>query len=210
MTRSEHRADGEIFPYVMYAPREMAKGLPLIVQLHGAGERGDGSEAELPKVDIHGLPKVLAETEFPCIAVIPQCPKTSFWAARVESVVRFIEQVAARYEVDRARIYLTGLSMGGYGTWYTAMASPCLFAAIAPVCGGGMAWNASVLRMPISVWHGAEDKTVSPYQSDEMVEKLRSLGRDVTYHRLDGVGHNVWEYAYTPALIDWFLSHRRK
>lgn len=209
MLRSEHRGKDEIFPYVMYAPSETTAGLPLIVQLHGAGERGDGSEAELPKVDIHGLPKVFMEADFPCVAVFPQCPRTSFWAARVESIVRFIEQIAEKYQLDRSRIYLTGLSMGGYGTWYTAMARPDLFAAIAPVCGGGMAWNASVLRMPISVWHGAEDKTVSPHQSDEMVEKLRSLGRDVTYHRLDGVAHNVWQHAYTPELVEWLLSHKK-
>ena len=210
MVKTEHRGDTEIFPYVMYAPETMEKGLPLIVQLHGAGERGNGSEAELPMVCTHGLPKVLAEADFPCIAVMPQCPKTSFWAARVESLVRFIEQIVSRYEIDPARVYLTGLSMGGFGTWYTAMARPDLFAAIVPVCGGGMAWNSSVLRMPISVWHGAQDKTVSPHQSDEMVEKLRLLGRDVTYHRLDGVAHNVWDYAYTPELVEWLLSKSKE
>jgi predicted peptidase len=115
----------------------------------------------------------------------------------------------AEYNIDEDRIYLTGLSMGGYGTWYTAMACPDRFAAIVPVCGGGMAWNAGVLKMPVWAFHGAEDKSVSPVQSDEMVAKLKSLGADVTYSRIDGVGHNVWENAYTEELIDWLLKIKK-
>ena len=112
--------------------------------------------------------------------------------------------------IDTNRIYLTGLSMGGYGTWFTAMARPDLFAAIAPVCGGGMAWNAGVLNMPVWVFHGAKDTTVSPTQSDEMVERLRALGKDVTYTRIEGVGHNAWDYAYNRELLAWLLSKKRE
>ena len=90
------------------------------------------------------------------------------------------------------------------------MAHPDLFAAIAPVCGGGMAWNAAVLKMPIWAFHGADDKVVSPNQTDEMVEKLKELNYDVTYTRVENVGHNVWENAYNKELIEWLLSKKRK
>jgi len=140
---------------------------------------------------------------------MPQCPENSFWAAKVESILKFIEQLTEEYNVDEDRIYLTGLSMGGFGTWFTAMASPEKFAAIAPVCGGGMAWNASVLKMPIWAFHGAEDSVVSVWQSDELVSKLKELNADVTYSRIAGVGHNVWENAYNKELLEWLLSKKR-
>ncbi|MBQ3554405.1 MAG: prolyl oligopeptidase family serine peptidase [Clostridia bacterium] len=209
MNRTEHREEKYIFPFVEYAPEEKKANLPLVIQLHGAGERGEGGE-DLEKVDVHGFSKYLKEAEYECIVVMPQCPKNTFWAARVESIVRFIEQLIHEYGADKDRVYLTGLSMGGYGTWFTSMARPDLFAAIAPVCGGGMAWNADVLKMPVWAFHGAEDPTVSVTQSDEMVARLKELGRDVTYTRLAGVGHNAWDYAYNKELLDWLLSKKRQ
>ena len=210
MKRTEHREGKWKFPFVKYAPTEAAsdKKLPLIIQLHGAGERGEGKD-DLSLVDVHGFSKIINDREYDCVFVMPQCPINSFWAARVESILAFIEQLVAEYNIDEDRIYLTGLSMGGYGTWYTAMACPDRFAAIVPVCGGGLAWNAGVLKMPVWAFHGAEDKSVSPVQSDEMVAKLKALGADVTYSRIDGVGHNVWENAYTEELIDWFLKIKK-
>ena len=209
MKRIEHNESGWIFPFVEYTPTEKSKGkLPLIIQLHGAGERGEGN-GDLSLVDVHGFSKMLQNGEYPCLFVMPQCPKNSFWAARVESVKAFIEQIKQAYPVDEDRVYLTGLSMGGYGTWYTAMAYPSLFAAIAPVCGGGMAWNAGVLTMPVWAFHGSDDTTVSPTQSDEMVAALRKKERDVTYTRMDGVGHGVWVYAYNETLYHWLTEKKR-
>ena len=205
MIRTEHREDKWLFPFVEYSPTHKSGALPLIIQLHGAGERGDGSDLSL--VDVHGFSKVIADKEIPCIFVMPQCPTESFWAARVESIIAFIGQLVEEFHVDADKICLTGLSMGGYGTWYTAMARPDLFSAIAPVCGGGMAWNAGVLKMPIWAFHGACDTVVSPTQSDEMVEKLKAVGADVRYSRVEGVGHNVWEHAYNEELLSWLLEH---
>lgn len=209
MNRIEHREDKWIFPFVEYSNIPSDKKLPLIIQLHGAGERGLGKD-DLHKVDVHGFSKVIKDKALDCIIIMPQCPPDTFWAARVESIVKFIEQLIQEYSVDEDRVYLTGLSMGGYGTWFTAMARPDLFAAIAPVCGGGMAWNAGVLKMPIWTFHGSEDDVVSPYQTDEMVKKLKELDADVTYTRIDGVGHNVWENAYDERLLEWLLSKKRK
>ena len=205
MIRTEHRESTWEFPFVKYSCDKNDKKLPLIIQLHGAGERGYGKD-DLKKVDVHGFSKILENSEYECMVVMPQCPVNSFWAARVESIVRFIKQLTETYNVDEDKIYLTGLSMGGFGTWYTAMAHPELFAAIVPICGGGMAWNAGVLKMPIWVFHGELDDLVSPTQSDEMVDSLKAHGADVKYTRLEGVGHNVWDYTYDDELMKWLLS----
>ena len=205
MMRTEHKGGDWTFSFVAYEPSEKKDALPLVIQLHGAGERGD----DLSLMDVHGFSHLLQEKDYPCLVIMPQCPKDTFWAARVESLVAFVEQLKAAYPVDPDRVYLTGLSMGGYGTWYTAMARPDLFAAIAPMCGGGMAWNAHTLTMPVWAFHGVDDPSVSVTQSDEMVERLKQHGRDVTYTRMDGVGHNVWQYGYTDTLMQWLLSHKR-
>lgn len=209
MKRIEHREDKWIFPFVEYSKVTENEKMPLIIQLHGAGERGNGRE-ELEKVDVHGFSKYLKNAQHNCIVVMPQCPENTFWAARVESIIKFIEQLIAEYNVDEEKVYLTGLSMGGYGTWFTSMARPDLFAAIAPVCGGGMAWNAGVLKMPIWAFHGVDDDIVSVNQSDEMVSKLRECGADITYSRIEGIGHNVWEKAYNKELIEWLLNKNRR
>ena len=209
MKRIEHRDEKWIFSFVEYSGENKNEKMPLIVQLHGAGERGNGQD-ELERVDVHGFSKYLKDAEHDCIVVMPQCPENSFWAAKVESIVKFIEQLIKEYDVDEDRVYLTGLSMGGFGTWYTAMARPDLFAAIAPVCGGGMAWNAEVLTMPVWAFHGSADPVVSVNQSDEMVEKLKELGADVKYTRVEGEGHGVWERTYDKELIEWLLSKKKK
>ena len=157
-------------------------------------------------MDVHGFSALLQKQDYPCIAVMPQCPKDTFWAARVESIIEFVAQLKAHFPVDESRVFLTGLSMGGFGTWFTAMARPDLFAAIAPVCGGGMPWNAGVLTMPVWAFHGAIDDVVTPRHSDEMVEKLKALDADVTYTKVEDVGHNVWDYAYNEKLLNWLLS----
>lgn len=208
MNRIEHREEKWEFPFVEYSCNSKNEKLPLIVQLHGSGERGNGRE-DLDKVDVHGFSKYLNSSEHNCIVIMPQCPENAFWPAKVESIVKFIEHLISEYNVDEDRVYLTGLSMGGYGTWFTAMARPDLFAAIAPVCGGGIAWYADLLKMPIWVFHGAQDDVVSPSQSDEMVDRLKACGADVTYSRIDGVGHNVWDMTYNKDLMGWLLSKKR-
>ncbi len=208
MNKTEHREEKWIFPFVEYCYADKTEKLPLIIQLHGAGERGEGGD-DLKLVEVHGFSEIMEKGEYKCRIIMPQCPKDTFWAARVESILKFIDQLKAEFNVDEDRIYLTGLSMGGFGTWYTAMAKPQLFAAIAPVCGGGMAWNAGVLTMPIWAFHGAIDDVVSPRHSDEMVEKLEATGADITYTKVEGVGHNVWDNAYNEELLNWLLSKKK-
>ena len=209
MNRIEHREEKWVFPFVEYSGGKSGEKRPLIIQLHGAGERGKGKE-DLEIVETYGFSEILCDMQSDLVVVMPQCPENTFWVARVESIIRFVKQITEEYNIDEDRVYLTGLSMGGYGTWFTAMACPDMFAAIAPMCGGGMAWNAEVLKMPVWAFHGAEDTIVSPYQTDEMVAKLQKLGSDVTYTRLDGVGHNVYETTYNLELLNWFLEKKRR
>ena len=208
MIRTEHREDKCEFPFVEYAPEQGGEKLPLMIQLHGAGERGKGEE-DLELVDVNGFSKYLKVNDVKCRFIMPQCPQNSFWAAKVESIISFIKRLIKEYNADETKVYLTGLSMGGFGTWYTAMAKPEMFAAIAPCCGGGMPWNASVLDMPIWAFHGSEDGTVNPFYSDDMVKALEDLNADVKYTKLDGVGHDAWDYAYNEELINWPLEKKR-
>ena len=207
MIRKEYFGN-EIFNYVEYTTAVMKEGLPIVFQLHGAGERGNTAE-ELSLVDVHGFAEFLQDNDRECIFVMPQCPKETFWTARVESIIKFIEEKIEFYKADRSRVYLTGISMGGYGTWLTAMDRQDLFAAIAPCCGGGMPWNADKITMPVWMIHGAADETVNVFYSDEIAEKLEAAGKDYIYTRLPGVHHNAWDYTYKAELIDWLLSKRK-
>ena len=201
--------DTQIFPYIAYIPENCSHHPALLLQLHGAGERGNGG-AELDRVLVHGLHKIVDDQNFEdCIIVMPQCPTDTFWAARVESIKRFIDQMVARFSIDTDRIYMCGLSMGGFGTWYTAMAYPQLFAAIAPCCGGGMAWNAGVLQMPIWTFHGLEDSVVSPGHTIEMIEALKPINPTLKYDLYENVGHDSWEKAFTMPTLTWLLAQKK-
>ena len=198
-----------IFPYIAYIPENCAAKPALLLHLHGAGERGNGAD-ELDKVLIHGFPKIVNDQNLQnCVLVMPQCPSNSFWSAKLESLRIFIDELIADYSIDTDRIYLCGLSMGGYGTWHAAMAYPELFAAIAPCCGGGMAWNAEVLNMPIWTFHGLEDTVVSPNQTLEMIESLKDRNPNFKYTLYEGVGHGSWEQAFSEELLQWLLAQHK-
>ena len=198
-----------MFPYIAYIPDNISEHPALLIQLHGAGERGNG-DAELEKVLVHGFCNIATDDNLrDCILVMPQCPTGTFWVAKIESIKAFIDRIALAFSIDLHRIYLCGLSMGGFGTWYTAMAYPQLFAAIAPCCGGGMAWNAKVLTMPIWTFHGLEDKVVSPNQTIEMIEALKNTNPQFKYNLYEGVAHNSWNRAFTEETLRWLLSHKK-
>lgn len=198
-----------IFPYIACIPDHISSHPALLIQLHGAGERGNGGD-DLEKVLVHGFSKIVNENNLKdCILVMPQCPVNSFWVARIESIQRFIAEMILKFSVDTRRVYLCGLSMGGFGTWYTAMAYPELFAAIAPCCGGGMAWNAQSLKMPIWTFHGLDDAVVSPHQTMEMVEALKALNPKLKYDFYEGVGHDSWNKAFSEETLTWILSHKK-
>lgn len=197
------------FPFIAYIPDNLSKNPSLVIQLHGAGERGNGNE-DLEKVLVNGFANIVNDNNLKdSILVMPQCPKDSFWAAKIETIKLFIEKIIEEFSIDKSRIYLCGLSMGGFGTWYTAMAYPDLFAAIAPCCGGGMAWNADVLKMPIWAFHGKEDTIVSPNQTIEMINALKDKNPNFKYTLYDGVGHNSWVNAFSEELLSWLQSQSK-
>ena len=197
------------FPYIAYIPETISDHPALLIQLHGAGERGNGGD-DLEKVLVNGFSKIVNDSNLEdCILIMPQCPCDSFWVAKIESLKKFIDEMVLQFSANTARVYLCGLSMGGFGTWYTAMAYPAMFAAIAPCCGGGMAWNASSLKMPVWAFHGLNDTVVSPNQTIEMIEALQSSHTDLKYDLYEGVGHDSWKYAFSEQTLQWLLSHRQ-
>ena len=196
--------------YLLYLPvdYEQQEKWPLVLFLHGKGERGD----DLTLVEKHGLARNIAEGEnFPFIALSPQCPQPHVWPEMLAELAILLDEISSEYAVDTTRIYLTGLSMGGYGTWYLAARYPERFAAIAPICGGGAWWVPEKLQhMPTWVFHGDADPVVPLTASQTMVDALRELGNDVQFTVYPGVTHNSWKQTYdNPELYKWLLSHQK-
>ncbi|MGI6374802.1 MAG: dienelactone hydrolase family protein [Anaerolineae bacterium] len=183
---------------------------PLILFLHGAGERG----SDLQLLKKHPLPAMLdaPDADLPFIVVSPQCPLEGWWSMMTPDLVALLDDIEARYRVDRQRVYLTGLSMGGFGAWALAIAAPERFAAIAPICGGyhGPTWFVRALQgVPVWAFHGAQDPVVPLEMTERLVDTLREAGGDVRLTVYPELEHDSWTVTYhNPALYDWFLSHR--
>lgn len=201
--------------YLLYLPEDYLtsqKDFPLILFLHGAGERGN----DVSKVEIHGPPKLIAKEgkSFPFVIVSPQCPKEDWWTSgkQLDILNAFLDDILENYRIDKDRIYLTGLSMGGYGTWSLAAAHPDRFAAIAPICGGGNTWDARrVANLPVWVFHGAKDQVVPIEKSEIMVAALEKAGGSVEFTVYPEAGHDSWTETYNnPDLYEWFLKHSRR
>lgn len=201
-------------PYRVYLPRDFsadqAKKWPVVIFLHGAGERG----TDMTTLASQGLVREVEEgREFPFIMVAPQCPVDSTWDRNLDALDCLLEEVIATYPVDTKRLYLTGLSMGGFGTWHWASHQPQAFAALVPICGGAMPLTGfpekvAVLKdVPIWAFHGADDQVVHVRQTEELVEVLEKLDAPVRFTKYAGVGHNSWNRAYSePELFSWLLE----
>lgn len=179
---------------------------PLLLFLHGAGERGD----DLEMVKKHGPPKLAANgKQFPFIVVSPQCPWQQWWSPEVLNAL--LDEITEKYAVDKGRIYLTGLSMGGFGTWSLAAAHPERFAAIAPICGGGDPKLADRLKnIPTWVFHGALDKTVPLQKSQDMVAAIKAAGGNPKLTVYDDADHDSWTRTYDdPKFYEWLLAQRK-
>ncbi len=199
------------FGYIRYLPKDFDenKKYPLVFFLHGAGERGEDLDI-LPK---HGYMKYHVESgrEYPFIFVSPQCPEDKYWGCYTESLLALLDHLCECLPVDTDRVYLTGISMGGTGTWMLAMADPKRFAAICPICGSGIPWNGASLKdLPCRVYHGDCDESVNVHESLSMVSSVNLAGGKAELTVFPGVYHNCWDRVYkNDELIEWFLRHDR-
>jgi len=198
--------------YWLYLPDEYGKTKkkwPLILFLHGAGERG----SNLNKVAKHGPPKLAKQgKKFPFIIVSPQCPANYWWPTEVEMLNALLDEIIEKYNVDTDRVYLTGLSMGGFGSWSLGCRNPERFAAIAPICGGGQPYVAGKLKdVPVWAFHGAKDPVVPMQMSEIMVRAINRAGGNAKLTSYPNAGHDSWTATYNnPELYDWFLTHKKK
>jgi predicted peptidase len=196
--------------YQIFLPRTYTESQvrwPLILFLHGGGERG----TDIEKVKVHGPLKIAAQrSDFPFIVVAPQVDTTLIWStARLDAL---LDDVQEKYRVDPDRIYVTGLSMGGYGAWHLAMVFPHRFAALVPISGGATPSGMCALRhLPIWVFHGARDDVIKLDRSEELVERLKRCNGNVRFTVYPDAGHDAWTRTYdNPELYDWLLQQRRQ
>jgi predicted peptidase len=215
------------FRYRLLAPAAPVAGVryPLVVFLHGAGERGRDNAKQLKYLPTWIAEPVLRERH-PCFLLAPQCREGERWVdvswadkkslaqgpptTDMLAAVAAIQVVSSREAVDPARIYLTGLSMGGYGTWDLAARQPERFAAILPICGGGDEATAPRLaKLPIWCFHGDADTVVPVERSRTMIAAVRAAGGSPKYSELPGLGHDSWTPAYRdPAVLDWLFAQK--
>jgi predicted peptidase len=194
--------------YLISLPKDYEKQekWPLLLFLHGSGERGD----DLELVKVHGPPKLIAAgKEFPFIVVSPQCPKGRWWEP-IE-LVALLDDLAKTYKIDPDRVCVTGLSMGGFGTWRLAAYAPDRFAAIAPICGGGEThWAKQFPHIPCWTFHGAKDAGVKLERSQQMIEALTKAGGTPKLTVYPEAEHDSWTETYNnPELYEWLLDQRR-
>ncbi|MGZ8920025.1 MAG: carboxylesterase family protein [Limisphaerales bacterium] len=204
--------------YLLFLPQgykeDKKKQWPLMLFLHGAGERGK----DLAKVAVHGPPKLVKEkTDFPFILVSPQCPAGESWSD--DALLGLLDEVMKKHRVDQSRVYLTGLSMGGYGTWSLGLNYPDRFAAIAPICGGGNflpvllpgpGKQAALKKLPVWAFHGAKDTAVPLSESERMVNAVKHIGnQNVKFTVYPEAEHDSWTETYrNQELYDWLLQHK--
>ena len=174
------------------------------------GERGD----DLELVKIHGIPKIVKTKEdFPFITVSPQCPIEYVWADKkmLQALESLVLKITKSYRIDKTRVYVTGLSMGGYGTWSLAAKHPNVFAAAVPICGGGDPSTVKRLKdMPIWAFHGAKDTVVPKSETEAMVSVLKKIGGNVKYTLYPDAYHDSWTKTYeNEQLYQWLLSHQK-
>ncbi len=222
---------GEAFAYRMSAPQFPVPGrkYPMILFLHGSGECGTDNLKQIKS----GLPALMATllkrpAAEPVIVVAPQCQVGNWWVKRLamkpdyaaspdpapslEVVLEICRSLVAARQADPDRLYITGLSLGGFGTWDAIQREPDFFAAAVPICGGGDIRRVrGIRRLPIWVFHGREDKNVPVDCSRRMVQALKGVGnRSVSYTEYEGAAHNVWDRTYAdPKVVEWMLQQSR-
>lgn len=220
----------EVFKFRLLKPAKIEPGkkYPVVMFLHGAGERGDDNRKQLQY-----LPEQMAQPDwqekFPCFLIAPQCRERKQWVEvpwgdkdstptkelgpQMQVALKILDKVLKDNPVDQQRIYLTGLSMGGYGSWDLGMRMPERFACVVPICGGGDESHADrLVGMPVWAWHGDADEAVPVDRSRKMIAAIKKAGGDPKYTELPGVGHNSWTPAYSDpkGVVPWMFEQVKK
>jgi predicted peptidase len=222
---------GNILLYRLLKPKTLdgQNKYPLVLFLHGIGERGNDNEAQL-KWGAKNFAIDENMANYPCFVAVPQCPLDDFWVSALQDLsssysmtekpteamrmaLELVDVLQGEFpQIDPQRIYVTGLSMGGFGTWDAVQRRPDLFAAAVPVCGGGDVTKAErIARLPIWDFHGAEDRLVIPKWSRDMIDAIREAGGSPKYTEYPGIGHQSWIKAYSdPELFKWLFSQKKR
>jgi predicted peptidase len=220
--------NNQSLPYRLCKPAgyDPQKQYPLVLFLHGAGERGTDNQAQLRHVARTFAAKE-NQLKFPCFVVAPQCPSNAKWvevnwsadsnrqpeqpSQPMALAIKLLAELQKKYSIDSKRLYVIGLSMGGFGTWDAISRYPDLFAAAVPICGGGDETRAAAIaRIPVWVFHGGNDGTVKTIRSRNMVAALQKAGGQPKYTEYAGVGHGCWaRAAQEPELLPWLFAQKR-
>jgi predicted peptidase len=215
--------------YRFYRPDHLDQGrkYPLVIFLHGSGERGDDNEKQLAN-GINLFSDSISQSEFACYILAPQCPEKQRWVEvdwklpnHIQPVEpskpfyllnKLIDSLTKEPGIDKLRIYITGLSMGGFGVWDLITRFPEKFAAAIPICGGGDETKALQIKdVPVWAFHGATDKAVMVERSRNMVEAVRKTGGNIRYTEYPQIGHACWNEAYAEkGLLEWLFSQKKK
>lgn len=198
--------------YLVFIPDNYNEGnnasFPLLMFLHGSLERGNNLE----KVKVNGVPEIMAQQDFPFILVCPQCPEGTVWSDHFEALSTLVDEISKLYLIDTARMYLTGISLGGYGTWDFAMNYTNIFAAIAPICGGAERpiKLINLKNTPVWAFHGEKDDIVPVENTKSLVKELEQLGGNVKATYYPELEHDSWTETYqNPELYSWFIQHTK-
>lgn len=210
--RDPERPEGQL-SYLLYLPPSYGtvdKKWPVLVFLHGSGERGTNLEL----VQKHGPPKLTGREALPFIVVSPQCPRETRWSdpAVFRLLQGMLDDVLRKFSADAERVYLTGLSMGGQGTWYWAAQEPYRFAAIIPICGRAEpSWGERLAHLPTWVFHGAKDPAVNISESEKIVAAIRAAGGDPRFTVYPEAKHDSWTETYAnPEIYAWLQSFTKQ
>jgi predicted peptidase len=219
---------GKKLPYRLLKPEnyDSKKSYPLVVFLHGAGERGDDNSKQL----VHGVAEFVTpenRKRYPCFLLAPQCPNGKRWvevdwgaashtmpkepSESMQLLLELIPSLQKEYSIDPKRLYVTGLSMGGFGAWDLVARKPEWFAAAVPICGGADEATAKpIARLPVWVFHGDKDSAVKPMRSRNMVEALKKAGGEPKFTEYAGVGHDSWTRTYKDAeMLKWLFAQKK-
>jgi predicted peptidase len=199
------------YNYLLYKPENYSasdKGYPLVIYLHGASCRGH----DINKIKVYGLPYLIDHGyTYDFIIASPQCPPDKSWISD-NWFEPFYKEIISKYRIDTNRIYLTGISLGGYGTWQLAMKYPDKFAAVVPMCGGYYNYKeiCKIKDIPVWAFHGAKDNIVDISETERLVEELRKCSGDIKYTRLKDKGHDLTYLFKDQEIYKWMLKHKKE